>query len=119
MTAKSGLGAPWWVNAGDRAHLRWVRPEDEDAVMTALARLHAAGRLTLGEGSRFAGSFRTHGLLVPVFDLDVAKQAEHWYDGLDQFDAWLVAAMADTAELTAEQRRSRAGIRTRQVTLRV
>ena len=38
MTAKSGLGAPWWVNAGDRAHLRWVRPEDEDAVMTALAR---------------------------------------------------------------------------------
>lgn len=119
MTAKSGLGAPWWVNAGDRAHLRWVRPEDEDAVMTALARLHAAGRLTLGEGSRFAGSFRTHGLLVPVFDLDVAKHAEHWYDGLDQFDAWLVAAMADTAELTAEQRRSRAGIRTRQVTLRI
>lgn len=119
MTPKSGLGAPWWVAAGEKAHLRWVRPEDEDVVMTALARLHAAGHLTLGEGSRFAGSFRTHGVLVPVFDLDPDKHADEWYDGLDQFDAWLVDAMADTSELTTEQRRSRAGIRTRQVTLRV
>lgn len=63
----SGIGAPWWVDAGDRAHLRWVRPEDEDDLMSALARVHEAlGNLTLGEGSRFAGSFRTHGLLVPV-----------------------------------------------------
>ncbi|QKT05832.1 hypothetical protein HUN08_00430 [Gordonia sp. X0973] len=119
MKPKSGLGAPWWVRAGDKAHLRWVRPEDEDTVMTALARLHAAGHLTLGEGSRFAGSFRTHGLLVPVFDLTVEQEADHWYDGLDQFDEWLVEAMADKSELTTEQRRSRAGIRTRQVTLRV
>ncbi|MFT3901428.1 MAG: DUF5926 family protein [Gordonia sp. (in: high G+C Gram-positive bacteria)] len=118
LKPKSGLGAPWWVDAGDKAHLRWIRPEDEDTVMTALARLHAAGHLTLGEGSRFAGSFRTHGLLVPVFDLDVKKHAEDWYDGLDQFDAWLVEAMADKSELTTEERRSRAGIRTRQVTLR-
>ena len=56
--------------------------------------------LARGGVSRCAGSFRTHGLLVPVFDLDVAKQAEHWYDGLDQFDAWLVAAMADTAAVS-------------------
>ncbi|MFT4201169.1 DUF5926 family protein [Gordonia sp. (in: high G+C Gram-positive bacteria)] len=119
MSPKSGIGAPWWVNAGDKAHLRWVRPEHEDDLMTALARLHSAGQLTLGEGSRFAGSFRTHGLLVPVFDLDVEQHADHWYDGLDAFDAHLVEAMADKSELTTEQRRSRAGIRTRQVTLRI
>ncbi|GAB09876.1 hypothetical protein GOARA_048_00780 [Gordonia araii NBRC 100433] len=119
MTPKSGLGAPWWADAGERAHLRWVRPEDEDAVMTAMARLHADGHLTLGEGSRFAGSFRTHGLIVPVFDLDPEKHSDEWYDGLDQFDAWLVEAMADKSELTGEQRRSRAGIRTRQITLRI
>ncbi|GED96280.1 DUF5926 family protein [Gordonia crocea] len=119
LTPKSGVGAPWWVDAGDRAHLRWVRPEDEDQIMSALARLHAAGHLTLGEGSRFAGSFRTHGLLAPVFDLDIDKHADEWYDGLDQFDARLTEAIADTSELTAEQRRSRAGIRTRQVTLRI
>ncbi|GAB06889.1 hypothetical protein GII30_22900 [Gordonia amarae] len=114
----SGIGAPWWVDAGDRAHLRWVRPEDEDDLMSALARVHEAGNLTLGEGSRFAGSFRTHGLLVPVFDLDAEKHPDEWTEALNTFDAQLVEALADTAELTPAQRRSRDGIRGRQVTLR-
>ncbi|MFW0789797.1 DUF5926 family protein [Gordonia sp. CPCC 205333] len=118
LTPSSGIGAPWWVDAGDRAHLRWVRPENEDELMSALARLHAAGQLTLGEGSRFAGSFRTHGLLVPVFDLDNEKHHEEWYDGVNQFDERLVEALANTAELTGEERRSRDGIRGRQITLR-
>ncbi|OBA38736.1 MULTISPECIES: DUF5926 family protein [Gordonia] len=115
---KSGVGAPWWVDAGDRAHLRWVRPEAEDVLMNALARLHAAGHLTLGEGSRFAGSFRTHGLLVPVFDLDNEMHHEEWYPGLDQFDAWLSEALTDTSDLTIDERSSRDGLRTRQVTIR-
>ena len=118
MHVNSGKGAPWWVDAGERAHLRWVRPEPEDEVMTALARLHAAGRLTLGEGSRFAGSFRTLGLLVPVFDLDNERHHEEWYDALDQFDDWLAQALTQTGELTAAERSSRDGIRGRQVTLR-
>lgn len=118
LTPASEIGAPWWVDAGDRAHLRWVRPENEDDLMSALARLHAAGHLTLGDGSRFAGSFRTHGLLVPVFDLDNEKHHEEWYDAVNEFDARLVDALADTAELTGEERRSRDGIRGRQITLR-
>ena len=115
---KSGIGAPWWVDAGDRAHLRWVRPESEDELMNALARLHAAGRLTLGEGSRFAGSFRTHGLLVPVFDLDNEMHHEEWYEGLDRFDTWLTEALGEPGDLTIEERSSRDGLRTRQVTIR-
>lgn len=118
LTPKSKVGAPWWVDAGDRAHLRWVRPEAEDDVMNALARLHAAGHLTLGEGSRFAGSFRTHGLLVPVFDLDNDMHHEEWYPGLDQFDEWLTEAIASETELSTAERRSRDGLRSRQVTLR-
>lgn len=118
LTPASEIGAPWWVDAGDRAHLRWVRPENEDDLMNALARLHAAGQLTLGDGSRFAGSFRTHGLLVPVFDLDNEKHHEEWYDAVNQFDSRLVEALADAAELTGEERRSRDGIRGRQITLR-
>ncbi|EGD54140.1 DUF5926 family protein [Gordonia neofelifaecis] len=114
----SGVGAPWWVDAGDRAHLRWVRPEDETALMNALARVHAAGHLTLGEGSRFAGSFRTHGLVVPVFDLDVEAHHEEWHQGVEEFDARLTEALADSSELTAAERSSRAGIIGRQVTLR-
>ncbi|MGC4960655.1 DUF5926 family protein [Gordonia sp. DT101] len=118
LNPKSGVGAPWWVDAGERAHLRWVRPEDEDDLMTALARLHAADRLTLGEGSRFAGSFRTHGLLVPVFDLDNELHHEEWYPGLDRFDECLTEAMAQTGDLSTAELRSRDGIRGRQVTLR-
>lgn len=56
---------------------------------------------------------------MPVFDLDPDKHADEWYDGLDQFDAWLVEAMADTSELDHRAAPPTRGIRTRQVTLRV
>ena len=113
-----GLSAAWWVDAGDKAHLRWVRPEDEDDLMLALARLHAAGDLNLGEGSRFAGSFRTHGLLVPVFDLDNERHATEWLTPATEFGDKLQNALAVDRPLTSDERRSRDGIRSRQVTLR-
>ncbi|MFI9507682.1 DUF5926 family protein [Nocardia sp. NPDC052566] len=112
------VGAAWWVDAGDKAHVRWVRPESEDDLMLALARLHAAGGLHLGEGSRFAGSFRTHGLLVPVFDLDPELHATEWTAHAEEFGARLAEALASDAPLTADERRSRDGLRSRQVTLR-
>ncbi|MET8429670.1 DUF5926 family protein [Nocardia sp. NPDC004860] len=112
------VGAAWWVDAGEKAHIRWVRPEDEDQLMLALARLHAAGDLHLGEGSRFAGSFRTHGLLVPVFDLDPERHASEWEGPAREFGAKLATALQSDAPLTSEERRSRDGLRSRQVTLR-
>ncbi|MRH86231.1 hypothetical protein GFY24_01905 [Nocardia sp. SYP-A9097] len=112
------IGAAWWVDAGEKAHLRWVRPEDEDALMLALARLHAAGELHLGEGSRFAGSFRTHGLLVPVFDLDPERHATEWEPAAKEFGARLAAALKNDEAVSSEVRRSRDGLRSRQVTLR-
>ncbi|WP_280468558.1 DUF5926 family protein [Nocardia cyriacigeorgica] len=112
------IGAAWWVDAGEKAHVRWVRPEPEDDLMLALARLHAAGGLHLGEGSRFAGSFRTHGLLVPVFDLDPERHASEWAAPAIEFGARLAEALASDAPLSAEERRSRDGLRSRQVTLR-
>lgn len=113
-----GLVAAWWVDAGAKAHLRWVRPESEDDLMLALARLHAAGDLTLGEGSRYAGSFRTHGLLVPVFDLDPEMHPTEWAAPATIFGQKLAEAVAVDAPLTSEQLRSRDGLRGRQVTLR-
>lgn len=113
-----GADAAWWVDAGERAHIRWVRPEDEDALFDAMARLHNRGELSLGEGSSFAGSFRTTGLLVPVFDLDNTKPAEHWADGLAALDAKFTEALAETGELSGDERASRNGLRARQVTLR-
>ena len=112
------VGAAWWVDAGDKAHIRWVRPENEDDLMLALARLHASGGLHLGEGTRFAGSFRTHGLLVPVFDLDPEQHPDELVGPADEFGARLAEALASDAPMTAGERRSRDGLRSRQVTLR-
>jgi hypothetical protein len=117
LALPNAAGAAWWVDTGERAHVRWVRPESEDDLMTALARLHAAGGLTRGDGSRFAGSFRTHGLLVPVFDLDRERAAAEWVEAAAEFDARLAAAISDTP-LTSDERRSRDGLRSRQITLR-
>lgn len=113
-----GVESAWWVDAGEKAHLRWVRPEDEDELMAALARVHAAGGLTLGDGSRFAGSFRTHGLLVPVFDLDPERHPDEWAQPTAEFGRRLQDALAVTTPLSADERRSRDGIRGRQITLR-
>ncbi|MFF0816356.1 DUF5926 family protein [Rhodococcus sp. NPDC003318] len=113
-----GVVAAWWVDAGEKAHLRWVRPEDEDQLMLALARVHAAGGLHLGEGSRYAGSFRTHGLLVPVFDLDPERHAQEWAAATAELGDRLAQALAVDAPLNSDERRARDGLRGRQVTLR-
>lgn len=112
-----GIGAPWWADTGSKAHLRWVHPAPEDELMVALARVHAAGGLTVGEGSRFAGSFRSDGLLVPVFDLDRESHPDEWVPGTVELAKRLAEALADDSELTAAQRRSRDGLRGRQVSL--
>jgi hypothetical protein len=112
--------AAYWVNAGEKAHLRWVRPEPEEALLAALARLAARGELTLGEGSRYAGSFRAHGLLVPVWDLDVEAHAREWAEPATELGARLDTALSslDSEPLTGDERRARDGLIGRQVTIR-
>jgi hypothetical protein len=112
--------AAYWVDAGDRAHLRWVRPEPEEKLLFALARLHARGELGLGEGSRYAGSFRAHGMLVPVWDLDRESHAREWAKPAEELGERLTEALAslDAEPLTGEERRARDGLIGRQVTIR-
>ena len=120
-----GVRAAYWVDAGDKAHLRWVRQEPEETLLAALARLAVRDGLTLGEGSRYAGSFRAHGLLVPVWDLDSERHAREWSAPAEAFAARLeeVLQSLDPASphgdpLTEAERRARDGLRGRQVTLR-
>lgn len=112
--------AAYWVDAGDRAHLRWVRPEPESQLLFALARLSARGELGLGEGSRYAGSFRAHGVLVPVWDLDREQHAREWSKPAEELGARLDEALAslEKTPLTHEERRARDGLIGRQVTIR-
>lgn len=108
----------YWVDAGEKAHLRWVRPEDEQTVMAALARLSAADELDLGEGSRYVGSFRAHGRLVPVWDLDHDAHSSEWDKPVTEFAARFEKALASEEPLTNAERRARDGILGRQFTLR-
>ncbi|NEK58934.1 SEC-C domain-containing protein [Geodermatophilus sabuli] len=114
------LGAAYWVRpTAERAHLRWVRPEREEALLDALARLRAAGEpVLLGEGTRYAGAFRAHGLVVPVWDLPADAPAADWTAPAAEFQTRLEAALAVTEPLTADERRARAGLISRQITLR-
>jgi hypothetical protein len=115
----AGLEAAYWVRpSGERAHLRWVRPEDEEPLLDALARLRAAERLTLGEGTRYAGAFRAHGLVVPVWDLPADTPAADWTGPATEFQSRLADALASSEPLTHDERRARAGLLSRQITLR-
>ncbi|GAA0224007.1 DUF5926 family protein [Saccharothrix mutabilis subsp. mutabilis] len=115
-----GVHAAYWVDAGDKAHLRWVRPEPEEKLLAALARLSVKGELDLGEGSRYAGSFRAHGLLVPVWDLDRELHSSEWAGPAEALGKRLLDALAslDDEPLTEAERRARDGLRGRQITLR-
>jgi hypothetical protein len=114
----TSVEAAYWCQIRDRFHLRWVVPHDEDALLDALARLHAVGADTVGEGSRYVGSFRAHGLVVPVWDLPAGTSAESLEEPVDAFAVRLGEALADSSPLDEAGRRARAGLRSRQLTLR-
>ena len=116
--AAEGVRAAYWVDTGTKAHLRWVRPEPEEALVAALARLQAAGGLGLGGDSRYAGSFRAHGLLVPVWDLDRELHAKEWAEPAAAFATRLDEALAVDAPLTDAERRARDALAGKQITLR-
>lgn len=110
--------AAYWTDVGPKEHLRWVMPEPEDALLAALARLHVAGKDVIAPGSRLVGMFRAHGRLAPVWDLPVGTGAEALETPAATFAADLAAALADTSDLTPEERSARNGLANRQVTLR-
>ncbi|MBQ1023024.1 DUF5926 family protein [Micromonospora sp. C95] len=110
--------AAYWCRVSEKAHVRWVLPEAEEAALDALARLGAAGSLTLGEATRFAGMFRAHGRLVPVWDLPEEIPAGDWEQPVADFAKRYADALAGAGPLDADARRSRQGLLGRQLTLR-
>ena len=114
----ASVDAAYWTSVGTKEHLRWVMPHDEEALLTALARLHAAGADQLLADTRLVGSFRAHGLLVPVWDLPVGTGADALEQPAADFGGRLDEALAATGALTSEERSARQGLATRQVTIR-
>lgn len=111
-------GAAYWCQANERNHLRWVMPYPESQLLDALARLHAANQLAVGPDTRFVGSFRAHGLLVPVWDLPASTGVDEVEEPAAAFGQRLRQALSETAPLTTEERRARNGLLSRQITVR-
>lgn len=114
----SSAEAAYWTDAGTKEHLRWVLPQEEEAALDALARLHATGDDRLVDGGRLVGMFRAHGLLVPVSDLPPGTGAEALEEPAQAMGQRLSEALADETPLTAAERAARAGLANRQVTIR-
>jgi Family of unknown function (DUF5926) len=110
--------AAYWCQVTERAHMRWVLPDDEDDALDALARLHAEGGLLLGENTKFAGMFRAHNRLVPVWDLPLDTPASDWESPVAEFAKRYGEALASKEPLSASERRARQGLIGRQITLR-
>jgi hypothetical protein len=114
----TSVESAYWTSVGNREYLRWVLPDNEDRVLDGFARLHAADDEHLVDGDRLIGMFRAHGLVAPVWDLPLGTGAEALEEPAARVHEALRAAMDSTGQLTPEQRSARAGLASRQLTIR-
>ena len=113
----NGVEAAYWCETPEKNHLRWVMTHPEERLLDGLARLHAADHTSLGADTRLVGSFRAHGLTVPVWDLPLSMGAEVCEKPAAEFAERLEEALASTAPLTSDERKARNSLTNRQVTL--
>lgn len=114
----TSVEAAYWTSVGNREYLRWALPHDEDRVLDGFARLHGSHALSLVEDDRLIGMFRAHGLVVPVWDLPLGTGAEPLEEPAARVVTALDKAMASATPLTPEERAARAGLASRQLTIR-
>ncbi|MGH3743405.1 MAG: DUF5926 family protein, partial [Mycobacteriales bacterium] len=111
-----GVSAAYWCAIGGKRHLRWALPDDEEPLLDALARLHAAGALAVGPGSRYVGAFRALGIVIPVWDLAPGTEAGAVEEPAAALRARLDEALAAGGPLTSDEKRARAEVVSRQLT---
>ncbi len=116
----TSVDSAYWTRMGDREYLRWAVPHDEQDFVDALARLHARRESGLdgGEQGKFIGAFRSCGIIVPVWDLAQGIDPEDLDAQVGALEGRLDEALAVTEPLSANERRARAGLVARQLTLR-
>ncbi len=119
-----GVSGAYVATMAERTYLRWAQPYEEASLLDELARLKTAGQVELSEQSRLLGTFRAHGLLVPVWELPVGTRAEDLAEPVALLAGVLDDRLGQAAgsggeePLTPEERRSREGLVNRQLTLR-
>ena len=115
--AVPGTEGMYWCEM-NRNFVRYVSAAPEHKLFDALARLQAAGNARLGEGSRFVGAFRACGLAIPVFELAEGASAEDVAADAKALAENVEKALKETTPLSADERRARQGLVSRQVTIR-
>jgi len=111
----SSVDGAYWTQMGHERFLRWVMDHDDTALLDALARLQAAGEDRLIDDSDLIGHFRAHGLLVPVWRIEV--EATELEQPAVAFQERLQRALAQDAPLTQAERAARQNIISRQVAI--
>jgi hypothetical protein len=91
---------------------------EEDPTLDALARLQARREAGVMDGAKYAGAFRELGLVIPVWELPGGTGAAGVAEPAKAFKGRFDEALAATAPLDAAERRARAGLVARSVTLR-
>ncbi|HEV7626666.1 MAG TPA: DUF5926 family protein, partial [Streptomyces sp.] len=100
-TAKlAGAEGAYWCETPEKNHLRWVMTHPEEQLLDALARLQATGGSSLGDDTRLVGSFRAHGLTVPVWDLPSSMTSEDCEKPAAAFAERLAEALGTSSPLT-------------------
>lgn len=112
-----GVEHMYWCSMNNN-FVRYVVEANEDSLYTALARLQVAGQASLGEGSRFVGAFRACGIGIPVFQVPAELTVDDLAEPAKQLREALNKALSSADSLTEDERRARAGMVSRQVTIR-
>ena len=98
--------------------VRYLTQTGEDELFTALARLQVSGDANMGEDSKFVGAFRAAGIAIPVFQVSKELSAEELEGPANAFHERLQEALANKEPLNHDEKRARAGLVSRQVTIR-
>ncbi|MDR1799682.1 MAG: DUF5926 family protein [Bifidobacteriaceae bacterium] len=113
-----GVPSAYWTRITGREYLRWSPGIEEEALLDGLARLQAKREAGVMDGAKYAGAFRTVGLVIPVWDLPRGTEVEAVAEPAAAFVKRLQAALKVKAPLDANERRARAGLVARSLTLR-
>ena len=70
----------------------------------------------MGEETKFAGVFRTHGIAVPVWDLDPDRDYTNYAAELKQINKAILAELDNDVQLSSEEHRQLKNIKSHQVT---
>lgn len=113
----ASVASAYWTEVSGRTYVRWARPEGEDRVVDAMARLQAENANDLGGIGTFLGYFRAHGIIVPVWELEFGTQVDDVEEPIAAFGKRLDEALNTTEPMSTEARRVRSGIVSRQLTI--